>query len=338
MEKGTKKYEEKSKEQLIERIKELEDLLDNIMYEKSKSEEMAFPWVGNLGQWYWMVKSNDVLCNDQKILVLGYDLSEVDRNVGYKFFTDKIHPDDYEYVMDNMRRHLRAEIPAYEVEYRIRKKDGTYMWFYDRGKVTKRDIDGSPITVVGIVFDITKRKILEKELIASNKKLKQLATTDELTGILNRRTIITTLKNEMKRTNRTNSHFCLIMFDIDYFKKVNDTYGHNTGDIVLKSISNDVKRRIRDTDIFGRWGGEEFIILVPNTSVKNAVVLAEELRKSISELDLPHVGHITASFGVSGYCKNDTVDTFVNRVDDVMYRAKEEGRNCVCYDNCENII
>jgi diguanylate cyclase (GGDEF)-like protein/PAS domain S-box-containing protein len=336
MRKVINKYKDLTNSQLIERITELESVIDNMKEEKNQTELLNFPWVGNLGHWYWSVKSNEVLYNKQKIAALGFESSDLNEEIGYQFFTERIHPDDYESVMDNMRRHLSGEIPAYEVEYRICTKEGNYIWFYDRGKVTKRDSNGSPVMVAGIVFDITKNKELEMKLKESNKKLEKLVTIDELTGILNRRKIIENIKFELQRAKRTNSIFSLLMFDIDHFKKVNDKYGHNMGDLVLKSIASTVEKRIRETDIFGRWGGEEFIIVAPDTVVENAYILAEQLRQKISEMNISNVGKVTVSFGVTSYCSGDTVNTIVNRTDDMMYKAKDEGRNCVRYiESCE---
>jgi diguanylate cyclase (GGDEF)-like protein len=139
------------------------------------------------------------------------------------------------------------------------------------------------------------------------------------------------LENEIERAKRTVYEFSLIMLDIDRFKSINDQYGHNSGDLVLKSMAKMISNRIRKIDVFARWGGEEFVILLPDTSVKQAVNLAEELREHISRMDIPSVCQVTASFGVAGYCPEDTVDTLVNKADNAMYEAKDAGRNRVHY-------
>ena len=141
---------------------------------------------------------------------------------------------------------------------------------------------------------------------------------------------------EIERAKRNGNKFSLIMLDIDRFKSINDRFGHNAGDLVLKSIAELIKNRIRKIDTLARWGGEEFVLLLPNTPVYKAAVLAEELRESISKMDVLGVDRVTASFGVAGYCPGDTVDTLVNKADNMMYEAKAAGRNCVRYMNqCE---
>ena len=141
---------------------------------------------------------------------------------------------------------------------------------------------------------------------------------------------------EIERAKRAGSEFYLIMLDIDRFKSINDCFGHNAGDLVLKSMAELIKNRIRKIDTLARWGGEEFIILLPDTTVKNAARLAEELRESLSRMDIQGVGRVTASFGVAGYCPGDSVDSLVNKSDNMMYEAKAAGRNCVRYmDGCE---
>ncbi|HKK95635.1 MAG TPA: sensor domain-containing diguanylate cyclase [Anaerovoracaceae bacterium] len=311
------------------RIKELEALVEEFKKEKDESELLEFPWVGNLGQWYWSVQTNKVIFNNNKITNMGFDRKELPKEIGFEFFTNRLHPNDYERVMANMRSHLYKQSDIYEVEYRIKNKEGKYIWYYDRGKVTKRDEEGRPILVSGIVFDISKNKELEQELLDANHKLNEMVITDELTGAFNRRYLTNKLSEEIERSERTNELFSLIMFDIDHFKRVNDVFGHDCGDVVLKTISNLVKDRIRKIDSFCRWGGEEFIILIPNTDKNSAYLLAEEIRKIIANSKMEGIDSVTASFGVTNFLKSDNPDTIVKRADDLMYLAKIQGRNCV---------
>jgi len=311
------------------RIKELEEVVKQIMKEKEDEELMAFPWVGNLGQWYWMVQSNEVEFNNRKVTNLGYSIEELPGEIGFEFFTDKLHPDDYERVMENMRSHLMNKSEAYEVEYRIKAKDGNYVWYYDRGKVTKRDEDGKPVLLSGIVFDINKSKMMESELKEANEKLKLMVVTDELTGAYNRRFMLEKMQEEMNRFKRTGSGFSLVMMDVDRFKHINDSCGHNSGDIVLKKLADKVNGRIRKTDVFCRWGGDEFMVLLPDTEMNDALKLAEGIRAKIAGIKLESGIDVTASLGVSNFIDGDTLDSFVKRADDAMYMAKDEGGNCV---------
>nr|WP_307188799.1 sensor domain-containing diguanylate cyclase [Caldicellulosiruptor owensensis] len=178
---------------------------------------------------------------------------------------------------------------------------------------------------IGVLRDITERKKFE-ELIYKQ------SITDSLTDIYNRRFLTQMLEKEINRTKRNGKAFSLIMFDLDHFKKINDNFGHAIGDIVFKKVAETVKKRIRKTDCFARWGGEEFILLLPETSISNATKLAEELREHISNMNLPIVGYVTASFGVTQFNEQDTVDSILFRVDDLLYKAKKEGRNCVKSD------
>ena len=317
------------KDNIENRIKELEALLEEFKKEKESSELLDFPWVGNLGQWYWSVNSNKVIFNDRKLTNLGFSRNELPDDVGFEFFTNRLHPDDYERVMANMRSHLYKQSEAYEVEYRIRNKDGEYVWYYDRGKVTKRDDEGRPLLVSGIVFDISRNKALEEELRKANEKLKEMVITDELTGAYNRRYLSGKLKEEIDRMERTQDVFTLVMFDIDHFKRINDVFGHDCGDVVLKTISDIIKERIRKIDIFCRWGGEEFIILMPNTDSGKGFMVAEEFRKMIGACKMKGIDSVTASFGVTSYVQGDTQDTVIKRADELMYLAKMQGRNCV---------
>jgi diguanylate cyclase (GGDEF)-like protein len=119
------------------------------------------------------------------------------------------------------------------------------------------------------------------------------------------------------------------MFDIDHFKGINDTFGHDAGDNVLKKLAEIVKKEIRDTDIFARWGGEEFIILLPNTQVNGGTEFAERLRKKIEDKNFKNPETVTVSLGVTAFKTDDTEDSFLKRVDDGLYLAKKNGRNRV---------
>ena len=177
--------------------------------------------------------------------------------------------------------------------------------------------------------DVTRYKKMEEEL-------RCLSVTDCLTNCYNRRYFVQKLEEEIERAKRAGRKFSLVMLDIDRFKSINDRFGHNAGDLVLKGIAETINNRIRKIDCLARWGGEEFVILLPDTPVDKAAVLAEELRESISKMNIPGVDRVTASFGVAGYCSEDTSDTLVQRADNMMYEAKVAGRNCVRYMNeCE---
>jgi len=174
----------------------------------------------------------------------------------------------------------------------------------------------------GIVRDITKRKRLESEL-------QTRADTDTLTQVFNRIKYDEIVKREIERARRYNHPLSLIMFDIDHFKIVNDTYGHAVGDYVLQALTQIVKLNLRETDYLVRWGGEEFVIIAPDTDIERAEILAERVRKSAEEYKFERAGTVTVSFGVTQFTKNDTEDTLIRRTDDALYSAKRMGRNRV---------
>ncbi len=322
-------YYDLTQTELIDKLLEKDVLIQALRDEQNNSELLKFPWVGNLGQWYWHVKSNEVIFNNKKVTALGYTAKELPDKVGYDFFTQRIHPDDYEAVMENMRSHLYRKSEVYEVEYRIQAKDGSYKWFYDRGKITRRDESGAPVLLAGIVFDITRNKQMEQELIQSNKLLEALALRDALTGAYNRRELSRIISQEILRCKRTHQPLSVIFLDIDHFKTVNDRFGHKQGDEVLKSVTHIIKSRVRRTDSVGRWGGEEFIIILPETELSSAAMAAEDLRREIMHKPLEGVGHVTASLGVTALTAKDTLDSLVCRADGLMYEAKKSGRNKV---------
>lgn len=173
---------------------------------------------------------------------------------------------------------------------------------------------------------LREKEALEKRLI---EVLEEKATTDSLTKIANRSKFNEILTHEMERAERYKGELSLIMFDIDHFKNINDTYGHIKGDETLINLAEIVGNNIRKSDFFARWGGEEFTILVPHTSLDNAFDLAEKLRKLIKTSELLVDCQITCSFGVTHFKKGDTANSFTDRADKALYEAKESGRDRV---------
>ena len=315
-----------SREELISKVKELSALLEQIRNEKDAKDITEFPWVGNLGNWYWHVKANNLVFNDLKIITLGYQRRELPEIIGYEFFTKLLHPDDYDRVMENMRSHLYGMSPVYECSYRIQKKDGTWVWYYDRGKITKRDEAGKPEIVSGIVFDISEQKKLEEALSKQNELLNEMSRTDFLTKINNRRSLYEKLEYEMLRSKRTHEPLSIAIMDIDHFKKVNDSYGHLAGDQVLIDVAKIIQSSVRITDIVGRYGGEEFMIILPNCSAVDAVNVAETIRMSVEGETFENGLKLTISGGLKQY-DGETVDGVIELVDQSLYDAKQYGRN-----------
>ena len=178
------------------------------------------------------------------------------------------------------------------------------------------------LLVLFIVFTVYYR--------VSQKKIEGMITYDFLTRALSRRAFFERLDAEFERYRRYRKPFSLIMLDIDHFKKINDKYGHTTGDLILSAIAEIITKSVRKTDHLGRYGGEEFIILLPETAAKDAVTVAENLRKVISEHNFHRAGTVTVSCGVVEiHPQFMSIDEFVNEADKKLYRAKDEGRNRV---------
>ncbi|MEN6324785.1 MAG: diguanylate cyclase [Syntrophomonas sp.] len=179
--------------------------------------------------------------------------------------------------------------------------------------------------------DISERKRMESDL-------RTLATMDALTGIYNRRTIIEIGNNEFARCNRYGQPLSLLMLDIDHFKHVNDTYSHAVGDQALRQLAAECNELLRSIDSLGRLGGEEFLVILPQTNLEDARIAAERLRQTVAEQPIQCDGfafNITISIGVSNCCPNDVdIETAIHRADIAMYRAKENGRNRVEFEPC----
>lgn len=158
---------------------------------------------------------------------------------------------------------------------------------------------------------------------------RKMACQDYLTNIANRRMVDRWIEEEIEKSEEASTSFSIVYFDIDHFKQLNDQFGHHVGDNVLREFVDVVKSSIGQNDYFGRWGGEEFIIVLPNETENEAEQFAERLRKTIEKHSFREVGNLTASFGISSFKKTDLPNTLLNRADHALYTAKNSGRNAV---------
>lgn len=311
---------------LIQKIEELEVLNKKLIENRDQEFLTNFPWKENLGEWYWNIQTNHVVFNPLKVITLGYHPDEIADEIGFEFFTRKLHPLDYKNTMDAMVAHLRGKAEVYEVEYRIQCKDGSYKWFYDRGKITERTKDGKPVLLNGIVFDVTEKNRLLEELEEKNNLLQELISVDGLTKLKNYQSLILKMEEEVKRATALS----VAIFDIDDFKQINDQYGHMYGNEVLQTIAQIMQDSVRGEDVVGRLGGEEFMIIYPETSLENAARVTERIRKKVEEHVFPGDVHITISAGVKQH-DTQSIQKLMDDADMKMYQAKREGKNRVRY-------
>ena len=167
------------------------------------------------------------------------------------------------------------------------------------------------------------------ELTEALRQISLLAITDKLTGLFNRAKMDDVLDGEINRSQRYNNQFSAILIDIDHFKRINDTYGHWIGDQVLSEFAELTRQRLRRIDQLCRWGGDEFVLICPETGLGSAMQLAEEIRAKTQTHTFHTVGQLTVSQGVSSYRHDDTCETLISRLDNALYEAKQNGRNQV---------
>ncbi|WP_018649555.1 MULTISPECIES: sensor domain-containing diguanylate cyclase [unclassified Thioalkalivibrio] len=206
-------------------------------------------------------------------------------------------------------------------EFVNRRRDGSLIHL-EQTITPVLDDHGEISHYVALGKDVTDRVRMEDEI-------RRVAHTDWLTGVANRLSLGNTLEAEIERSQRYGRPLSLIMFDLDHFKAVNDRYGHDAGDEVLKALAKTVSAELRDADTLGRWGGEEFIILVPETRLVGATAMAEKLRQAVAAMSVPGVPGVTASFGVAERASGDSAKLLARRADEAMYQAKRAGRDRV---------
>lgn len=201
-----------------------------------------------------------------------------------------------------------------ELKGLTKRKEVIWMGVYIESKI----IDNIHIGYRAICKNLTDRKRIE-----------ELSVTDKLTGLYNRLKLDEVLTMRIEEFKRYKTEFSIILLDIDDFKIINDTYGHDVGDYVLKTIANILKDNTRTTDVVGRWGGEEFVIVCENTNLEQIEILAEHLRDIVSKTKFKDVGNKTVSLGIAQFKENDTISSVFKRADERLYIAKTTGKNKV---------
>jgi diguanylate cyclase (GGDEF)-like protein/PAS domain S-box-containing protein len=251
-------------------------------------------------------------------------------------WVEGVHPDDLQPCVDAYIRHFEAR-EHFLMEYRLLRHDGEYRWILDSG-TPRYDGAGNFEGYNGICFDIHERKLSEEVQRDLLRKLEHQAQTDYLTALPNRGHFFKLADHEVNRVRRYGGSLSLLMLDIDHFKSINDQYGHKAGDLVLITFAETCRATLRDFDLIGRLGGEEFAVLLPQTDSAQAIEAAQRLRLAISEAStvLPdgQSVRITASFGVTSLT-TETIDLdgLMQQADRALYSAKRSGRNRVLAHN-----
>lgn len=305
-------------------IKDITEL-KNLERKLRKSEEMHRLLADNAGDVIWIMDLTGAFSYVSPSVekLRGYTVEEVMLQTQDELLcpASRIHMEKgLEAAINAVQNNLPFKTYREDIEQPC--KDGSTVWT-DLSISGIYDKDNQFKGMLGVSRDISERKAMEKEI-------RRLTEIDSLTQLYNRFKSDTVLNAEIERSQRSLSKFSIIMLDIDNFKKVNDTYGHTVGDEVLKVFARIIRSNIRKIDTASRWGGEELMIIMPESDCIGAQKLAEKLRMKISEYNFLSVGQITASFGVAEYEKDITESELVLRADKAMYEAKASGKNCVC--------
>ncbi|KGK42748.1 hypothetical protein LH51_04905 [Nitrincola sp. A-D6] len=294
---------------LIERERQLATLMSNL-------PGMAYRCINDS---HWTMK----FVSDGCLSLTGYPPAALVNNAK-TYFADLTHPDDRQPLWEAVQQAI-SEDRSFAMEYRIIRQDGTERWVWEQGRSVT--VDGNSY-IEGLIFDITDRKSMEQEL-------ERLATHDSLTGLYNRHKLMHRLHEDVARAQRYQHPLCVLLIDIDNFKLVNDQFGHQAGDEVLRRIGALLGETIRDVDYAGRYGGEELVIVLPETCKHVGLEIAERLRSHIESEHWAqaggNLGTITISVGVVAYPDlKGTVEELFLAADLALYRAKKGGRNQVC--------
>ncbi len=274
------------------------------------------------GVWDWHVPSGVEYYSKRLIEMYGFDAGEIASKA--MELDQRTHPDDRPQMELARDAHFRGLAPTYFNEHRIRCKDGSWKWVLSRGMLISRDADGKPQRMIGTHTDITERKNAEA-------LIRQQAFFDTLTGLPNRRMLRERLEQEVRRARRDGQQLAILFIDLDHFKEVNDTLGHDSGDQLLVEAGRRIKQCVRDSDTVARMGGDEFTVIL--TDISDTDHLEPLLQKILRSMDaLFQIGNeqvfVSASIGITLYPLDaiEIEDLFKN-ADQALYVAKGEGRN-----------
>ncbi len=282
--------------------------------------------VANDGIWDWNIKTGVVRFDERYFTMAGYEKD------GFAYtlaeWQKRVHPDDLHITNKAMQQYLDGKANSYDVEFRFLRKDQSYMWIRSRGKVIERDEDNQPKRFIGTHSDISVQKQHEEKILHQ-------AHFDSLTYLPNRFLSLDRLKHSCQEANRKNELVALLFLDLDDFKKINDTLGHETGDLLLIEAANRLRSVVRSVDTVGRLGGDEFVIILGSLSnVEEAHPIIENLLNQFREMFIIRGRELmlTASVGVAVF-PNDASDAskLLRNADSAMYDAKACGRNTFSY-------
>lgn len=312
--------------------------------ERDKRFELAVDGA-RLGMYKWDVEDNSVMISGACCVHFG--LPPDVRELSYEKFLQLIHSGDRRMLIDTHAEAIRTR-EDFDVDYRVIRPDRSERWLSAIGR-PYFSREGLIKHVDGVVIDISKRKELERQLqqlnndleikvrerttalTRANETLAEINRHDALTGLSNRLAASEVLRSEYARMSRTKNSYAVLMLDVDFFKKVNDTYGHAVGDEVLRLVSSVIKTNLRVNDFVSRFGGEEFLVLLPSTGLEQAIQVAEKIRAAIAAAQHQTAGRITVSIGVAVATPDQKgEEDAVKAADDRLYEAKNSGRDRVC--------
>ncbi|RIY42577.1 sensor domain-containing diguanylate cyclase [Neopusillimonas maritima] len=274
------------------------------------------------GMWDYDIPNQTFRVSAQWKALLGYGSDEL--SVSIDEWKSRLHPDEYARVTQALDDYLNGLNLHHKVEHRLKCKDESWKWFMTRGIIVEHDESGNPSRMIGTITDISHMK-------ASEEIIWRQANFDALTGLPNRRMFFDRLEHEIRRTERYGNGFALVFIDLDEFKEINDSYGHQAGDQALIIVTDRLKSAVRASDTVARLGGDEFTLILGDITQESDVVTV--LRKVLSVLLQPielksATVKISASMGIA-FCPEDadTSDDLLNKADRAMYNAKEAGKN-----------
>ncbi|MFK8332753.1 sensor domain-containing diguanylate cyclase [Pseudomonas sp. BJa5] len=305
------------------------------------------------GIWDWNANTGYVYRNPGWYRMLGYASHSLDNSV--HTWENIIHPEDYPRVMAHFEAYVSSRSEQYRVEYRCRCQDGSYLWVEDRGHILARNPDGTVARMLGahrnidagkrMVEQLMQQKLSLESLVGErtrelswvNQQLQRqldenrdLAERDALTQVANRYRLEKVLQLECERAQRFRHPLALLVMDVDDFKPINERYGHARGDAALIEVAERIKGCLQEEQLLARWGGDEFVVVMPHEQLARARALAERIAQALAQASPLGDSRLTLSFGLVQWQDGEGQAQLLNRAEQALYRAKQAGKAKIC--------
>lgn len=318
-------------EQFIRQLITLETIQLEHWQTQSGPNSLKSIWTGDLGHWLWNIKENKVEFSPLKAGAIGYDPEELPETVPYQFFTDKIHPEDIDFVMQRMGELLSGVTEIWQVKYRIQSKDGTWRIYHDRGRIASFDEYGKPLYLYGTTMEITQEESEKIKLQKRTDRLIKKTRQEPVTGFMTRSALLLKLANAFEKAHKTSEPLSLILLKIDRFDEMKERYGLSFAEELLTESSRTLKEVLQGKEKVGLYNESTFLIILENQKKSQGIALAERYADKFEMLSFSEPIDVKISGGITQLREDERISEMIHRLSLKTAKAQNFPESHFCY-------